>query len=35
MTALLLLAFGPGKVSLDYFLKRTVFRKSGADHAMT
>jgi putative oxidoreductase len=31
MLALIMLAFGPGKVSIDYLLKRTLFRKLGPD----
>ncbi|MDB5292297.1 MAG: DoxX family protein [Phycisphaerales bacterium] len=31
MLALIMLAFGPGKVSVDYLLKRTLFRKLGPD----
>ena len=27
VTSLLILAFGPGKVSIDYLLKRLVFRE--------
>ncbi len=31
ITSLIILAFGPGKISLDYLLEKTCCKKSGAD----